>query len=112
MSLYYSNVHVKTLFCIMYIIISLAFFPSLFLSPFPPSGVPIDMVGGTSIGALVGALYCEECSAESVCLRAERFSKKMAAYMDKIWDLTYPSMSMFTGKGSLLKYTGIYYRVY
>ena len=61
------------------------------------------MVGGTSIGALVGALYCEECDAEQVLKRAGTFSKRMSSYWDKILDLTYPSMSMFTGK-----YTEIY----
>lgn len=67
------------------------------------------MVGGTSIGALVGALYCEECDAGEVLKRASSFSKRMAAYWDKILDLTYPSMSMFTGK--ITEITGIYWNI-
>ena len=55
------------------------------------------MIGGTSIGALVGGLYCEECDSDKVYKRAEVFSKRMASYSDKILDLTYPSMAMFTG---------------
>ena len=76
-------------------------------------GVPIDMVGGTSIGALVGALYCEDCDAEEVYKRAESFAKRMSSYWDKILDLTYPSMSMFTGEytriyKNILEYTKLY----
>ena len=55
------------------------------------------MVGGTSIGAFVGALYCEDCDSEKVSGRARSFSMKMAGYMDKILDLTWPTTSMFTG---------------
>lgn len=56
------------------------------------------MVGGTSIGAFVGALYCEERDAEMVEKRAREFSMGMARYWDKIFDLTYPSTAMFTGE--------------
>ena len=56
------------------------------------------MVGGTSIGALIGGVYCEECDADEVSKRVHSFSKRMAAYWDKMLDLTYPSMAMFTGK--------------
>ena len=60
-------------------------------------GIPIDIVGGTSIGANIGALLCEERDAEKVEKRAREFSVGMARYTDKIFDLTYPSTSMFTG---------------
>ena len=56
------------------------------------------MVGGTSIGAMVGALYCEEKDAGRVEQRAREFSKKMARFGDKILDLTYPHSAMFTGQ--------------
>ena len=61
-------------------------------------GIPIDMVGGTSIGALIGGVYCEDCDADEASKRVHSFSKRMAAYWDKMLDLTYPSMAMFTGK--------------
>lgn len=61
------------------------------------AGIPIDIVGGTSIGANIGALLCEERDAEKVEKRAREFSIGMARYTDKIFDLTYPSTSMFTG---------------
>ena len=61
-------------------------------------GVPIDVVGGTSIGALVGALYCDDCDVDKMWERTRVFSTKMAAYKDKLFDLTWPTTSMFTGK--------------
>ena len=61
-------------------------------------GVPIDMVAGTSIGSFVGALYCEERESRNVETRAREWSKKMAGVVNKIFDLTYPTTSMFTGK--------------
>lgn len=60
-------------------------------------GVPIDMVGGTSIGALVGGLYCEDCNIETIRTRCRTFSMKMSGYFDKVLDLTWPTTSMFTG---------------
>ena len=55
------------------------------------------MVGGTSIGALVGALYCDDCDVDKMWERTRIFSAKMAAYKDKLFDLTWPTTSMFTG---------------
>ena len=55
------------------------------------------MVGGTSIGALAGGLYCEDLDADRVTSRARVFSGKMATFFDKMLDLTYPMTSMFTG---------------
>lgn len=59
--------------------------------------VPIDVIAGTSIGAFVGALYCEERDAEKVERRAREWSKSMAGVWNKIVDLTYPTTSLFTG---------------
>lgn len=38
-------------------------------------GIPIDMVGGTSIGSLIGALYAEEVDADKVEARAREWAK-------------------------------------
>ena len=56
------------------------------------------MIGGTSIGSFVGALYCEERDAEKVEHRSRAWSIGMSRYWDKFLDLTYPSTSMFTGR--------------
>lgn len=39
------------------------------------AGIPIDIVGGTSIGSFIGALYAEERSAVRVKQRAREWSK-------------------------------------
>lgn len=44
------------------------------------SGIPIDIVGGTSIGSFIGALYAEERSAVRVKQRAREWSKVVLIY--------------------------------
>lgn len=39
------------------------------------SGIPIDIVGGTSIGSFIGGLYAEERSAVRTKQRAREWSK-------------------------------------
>lgn len=53
-------------------------------------GVPIDMVGGTSIGAFVGGLYALEGDLVSTFGRAKRFSGRMSTLWRILTDLTYP----------------------
>ena len=77
------------------------------------------MVGGTSIGALMGALYCIDSDLDTFATKAKQFSdvrlyaivcfiyqfilrfyfirKEMSSIMPKILDLTYPLTSTFTG---------------
>lgn len=42
------------------------------------AGIPIDLVGGTSIGSFIGALYAEERSAVRVKQRAREWAKVFA----------------------------------
>ncbi|XP_055360193.1 patatin-like phospholipase domain-containing protein 7 isoform X2 [Betta splendens] len=60
-------------------------------------GIPVDMVGGTSIGSLMGALYAEEKSSSRTRVRAREWAMDMTSYFKKILDLTYPVTSMFSG---------------
>ncbi|MEQ2171614.1 hypothetical protein GOODEAATRI_012641 [Goodea atripinnis] len=53
------------------------------------AGIPVDVVGGTSIGSFMGALYAEEKSSSRM--------RGMTSYFKKILDLTYPVTSMFSG---------------
>ncbi|KAL5008772.1 hypothetical protein ScPMuIL_014353 [Solemya velum] len=62
------------------------------------AGIPIDMVGGTSIGSIIGALWCEERNITRFTQRAREWSMIMASLWQKIIDLTYPVTSMFTGE--------------
>ena len=38
-------------------------------------GIPVDMVGGTSIGAFMGALYSEERSYSQIRIRAKQWAE-------------------------------------
>ncbi|XP_043970508.1 patatin-like phospholipase domain-containing protein 6 isoform X2 [Gambusia affinis] len=61
------------------------------------AGIPIDIVGGTSIGSFIGALYAEERSAVRTKQRAKEWSKAMNSVFKTVLDLTYPITSMFSG---------------
>lgn len=61
------------------------------------SGIPIDMVGGTSIGSIMGAIWAESRDVTRSVQRAREWSKEMTSLWKKILDLTYPVTSMFTG---------------
>ncbi|KAI8894474.1 hypothetical protein BC833DRAFT_604820 [Globomyces pollinis-pini] len=60
-------------------------------------GIPIDMVGGTSMGAFVGGLYARENDHVSVFGRAKMLSMMMTSLWRQILDLTYPTTAMMTG---------------
>ncbi|VIO92270.1 Hypothetical UPF0028 protein ZK370.4 in chromosome III, putative [Brugia malayi] len=60
-------------------------------------GIPIDMIGGTSIGSMIGGLYAQE--VEDLEQRAKSWFMMMASIWPKIWDLTYAHSAMFTGAG-------------
>lgn len=62
------------------------------------SNIPIDMIGGTSIGSFMGALWAEDNDYEKFCGKAREWSKKMTSYYRQVLDLTYPFTSMFTGR--------------
>ncbi|XP_076835552.1 patatin-like phospholipase domain-containing protein 7a [Brachyhypopomus gauderio] len=61
------------------------------------SGIPVDLVGGTSIGSMMGALYAEERSYSRMRIRAREWAMEMTSVFKKILDLTYPITSMFSG---------------
>lgn len=61
-------------------------------------GIPIDMVGGTSIGAFVGGLYAREGELVSTYGRAKRFSGRMSTLWRILTDLTYPVVAYTTGE--------------
>ncbi|GFY60412.1 neuropathy target esterase sws [Trichonephila inaurata madagascariensis] len=63
------------------------------------AGIPIDMVGGVSIGAFMGALWCQESDVTTMTQKAREWSYKMNSYWHQILDLTYPATAMFTGAG-------------
>ncbi|XP_013107730.2 neuropathy target esterase sws isoform X3 [Stomoxys calcitrans] len=62
------------------------------------AGIPIDMVGGVSIGALMGALWCSDRNITTVTQKAREWCKKMTKWFLQLLDLTYPITSMFSGR--------------
>uniref|UniRef100_A0A673JUZ6 lysophospholipase n=1 Tax=Sinocyclocheilus rhinocerous TaxID=307959 RepID=A0A673JUZ6_9TELE len=64
------------------------------------AGIPVDLIGGTSIGSLIGALYAEERSVSRMTVRARQWAM--------ITDLTYPVTSMFTGASFNSSISGIF----
>ncbi|XP_035706024.1 neuropathy target esterase sws-like isoform X1 [Folsomia candida] len=63
------------------------------------AGIPIDMVGGVSIGSLMSGLYSMERNIVTVTQKAREWSRKMTQWWRQAMDLTYPVTSMFSGAG-------------
>ncbi|XP_075026593.1 patatin-like phospholipase domain-containing protein 7 isoform X4 [Calonectris borealis] len=61
------------------------------------AGIPVDMIGGTSIGAFMSALYAEERSYSQMRIKARQWAMVMNSVFKTILDLTYPITSMFSG---------------
>jgi predicted acylesterase/phospholipase RssA/CRP-like cAMP-binding protein len=61
------------------------------------AGIPIDIVGGTSIGAFIGALYARDADVLPMYGRAKKFAGRMGSMWRFALDLTYPSASYTTG---------------
>ncbi|XP_072104198.1 patatin-like phospholipase domain-containing protein 6 isoform X2 [Mobula birostris] len=60
-------------------------------------GIPVDIIGGTSIGSFIGALYAEERSAVRTKQRAREWATAMNSVFKTVLDLTYPITSMLSG---------------
>ena len=62
-------------------------------------GIPVDLLGGTSMGSFVGGIYAKEPTA----LLARIFARSLAVHMSDTWnqlmDLTLPIVSYFSGFG-------------
>ena len=61
------------------------------------AGIPIDMIGGVSIGAFMGGLWAQELDVEVMRVKARNWSFIMTSLWRQILDLTYPVTAMFTG---------------
>ncbi|CBY42799.1 unnamed protein product, partial [Oikopleura dioica] len=61
-----------------------------FIEQLIAKGIPIDMVGGTSIGSLVGALYAKYRDVDTMNVHMKDFCKRMSSLFTKILDITYP----------------------
>ncbi|KAL4945762.1 lysophospholipase nte1 [Aspergillus oleicola] len=61
------------------------------------AGIPLDIVGGTSIGAFIGGLYARDGDVVPMYGRAKKFAGRMGSMWRFALDLTYPSVSYTTG---------------
>uniref|UniRef100_A0A8C5QMH3 lysophospholipase n=1 Tax=Leptobrachium leishanense TaxID=445787 RepID=A0A8C5QMH3_9ANUR len=61
------------------------------------AGIPIDMVGGTSIGALVGGIYAEHRNSKQTNDRTSKWAQMMSSLLRTVMDLTYPISSLLSG---------------
>lgn len=61
------------------------------------AGIPIDAIGGTSIGAFMASLYARDMDHYTVTAFARSFAQRMASRWRQALDLTYPITSWFTG---------------
>lgn len=60
-------------------------------------GIPVDIIGGTSIGAFVGGLYATEYNSVSIYGKVKKFSIRISSIWRSILDLTIPVTSYLTG---------------
>jgi len=63
------------------------------------AGVPIDMIGGTSQGAFVGALWAMSLDVGEVTRRAREWSSEMSKKWKLAYDITFPFTSWLSGAG-------------
>ncbi|GAA99008.1 uncharacterized protein L969DRAFT_100884 [Mixia osmundae IAM 14324] len=59
--------------------------------------IPIDAIGGTSIGSLIGGLYARNGDLVSTFGRTKRFSGRMSTLWRILTDVTYPLVAYTTG---------------
>ncbi|KAL6946975.1 hypothetical protein ACO0QE_001832 [Hanseniaspora vineae] len=60
-------------------------------------GIPIDVIGGTSIGAFVGGLYAKEYDIVPIYGRVKKFCSRIGSLWRMLSDLTLPITSYTTG---------------
>ena len=60
-------------------------------------GIPIDIIGGTSIGSFVGGLYAKDYDLVPIYGRVKKFAGRVGSIWRMLTDLTWPVTSYTTG---------------
>lgn len=68
-----------------------------FLQAIEEQGIPIDMIGGTSIGSFVGGLYAKDYDLVPIYGRVKKFAGRISSIWRMMTDLTWPVTSYTTG---------------
>ncbi len=68
-----------------------------FLEAMEEAQIPIDMIGGCSIGAFIGGLYAREADLLTTTGRAKQFAGRMSSIWRLLSDVTYPVAAYTTG---------------
>jgi lysophospholipid hydrolase len=69
------------------------------IKAFIDAGVPIDVIGGTSIGALVGGLYSRDANSDTSQALLAWFSSRLSSWWRVCYEMTYPFCGWTTGAG-------------
>ncbi|KAJ2081123.1 phosphatidylcholine and lysophosphatidylcholine phospholipase [Coemansia sp. RSA 988] len=68
------------------------------LQAFEEAGIPVDMIGGTSIGALMSGLYAQTPDSVAIQGPLKGFSRRMCSTWRFLIDLTYPILAYTSGR--------------
>ncbi|KAJ2232910.1 phosphatidylcholine and lysophosphatidylcholine phospholipase [Coemansia sp. RSA 485] len=68
------------------------------LQAFEEAGIPVDMVGGTSIGALMSGLYAKTPDSVAIHGPLRAFSRRMSSLWRFLLDVTYPILAYTSGR--------------
>ncbi|KAJ1826890.1 phosphatidylcholine and lysophosphatidylcholine phospholipase, partial [Coemansia sp. RSA 2599] len=68
------------------------------LQAFEEAGIPVDMVGGTSIGALMSGLYAKTPDSLAIHGPLRAFSRRMSSLWRFLLDVTYPILAYTSGR--------------
>ncbi|KAJ2073248.1 phosphatidylcholine and lysophosphatidylcholine phospholipase [Coemansia sp. S155-1] len=68
------------------------------LQAFEEAGIPVDMIGGTSIGAFMSGLYAQNPDSVAIHGPVKSFSRRMSSMWRFMLDVTYPILAYTSGR--------------
>ncbi|KAJ2161212.1 Nte1p [Coemansia sp. RSA 552] len=68
------------------------------LQAFEEAGIPVDMIGGTSIGAFMSGLYAQTPDSVAIHGPLRAFSRRMSSMWRFLLDVTYPILAYTSGR--------------